>query len=407
MKRVRSIVFWLHLAAGVVAGIVILVMAVTGALLALKPQILNAIESDVRTVTPPPGAARLGVEALLTSAFAMNVPDARPATVTLAVRTRAHRRRFRSDATERSTSIRTRAACSATVRSGRSSSFAASKTGTAGSRSRASIAPPRVPSPARPTSRSSFSRSVDPTCGCRGSGRGPTCARCCGFAPPATAALAISTGITSSAPWCAPVLFVLTLTGVVMSYPWANATLYRLAGSPMPVQGGGPGGPGAGPGGPAGGGRTAGAAGGEAHSAAAPAAVLGKSRRLLGASRDAGSDMAIDHRAPARTSGCADDVHDRRRSVVESVRALAADGQHQDRRGNQVGAVRRSESRTEMARLGPLRSHRRTGRSAGPADCRHRLPRRNGARLDGPRPRVPAAACVAPHDETRTSVARK
>jgi uncharacterized iron-regulated membrane protein len=53
--------------------------------------------------------------------------------------------------------------------------------------------------------------------------------------------------------WCAPILLFLTITGVVMSYPWANATLYRLAGSPLPVQGGGPGGPGGGgPGGPAG-----------------------------------------------------------------------------------------------------------------------------------------------------------
>src|SRR5262249_51827883 len=44
--------------------------------------------------------------------------------------------------------------------------------------------------------------------------------------------------------WCAPILIVLTVTGVVMSYPWANALLFKLAGSPAPVAaGGGPAGP--------------------------------------------------------------------------------------------------------------------------------------------------------------------
>src|SRR3954465_8623364 len=82
MKRLRSIVFWLHLAAGAAAGVVILVMAVTGALLALKPQILNLVERDARFVAPPPGAARLGVQAIVASAEAAR-PSAAAATVTL------------------------------------------------------------------------------------------------------------------------------------------------------------------------------------------------------------------------------------------------------------------------------------------------------------------------------------
>ena len=40
----RRIVFWLHLVVGVVAGLVILVLAVTGALLAFEPQILAAAD---------------------------------------------------------------------------------------------------------------------------------------------------------------------------------------------------------------------------------------------------------------------------------------------------------------------------------------------------------------------------
>ena len=48
MRQLRATVFWLHLAAGVTAGLVILVMSITGALLALKPQILNVITKELR-----------------------------------------------------------------------------------------------------------------------------------------------------------------------------------------------------------------------------------------------------------------------------------------------------------------------------------------------------------------------
>lgn len=37
--------------------------------------------------------------------------------------------------------------------------------------------------------------------------------------------------------WCALPLFVIALTGVVMSYSWANALLFRATGSPLPVLG--------------------------------------------------------------------------------------------------------------------------------------------------------------------------
>jgi len=42
MKALRGALFWIHLAAGSIAGAVIVVTSVTGALLALKPQILFA-----------------------------------------------------------------------------------------------------------------------------------------------------------------------------------------------------------------------------------------------------------------------------------------------------------------------------------------------------------------------------
>ncbi len=37
--------------------------------------------------------------------------------------------------------------------------------------------------------------------------------------------------------WCAAPLLVIALTGVVMSFPWANTLLFRLSGSNPPVQG--------------------------------------------------------------------------------------------------------------------------------------------------------------------------
>jgi uncharacterized iron-regulated membrane protein len=48
----RRVFFWTHLAAGAIAGVVILLMSVTGAALALKPQITNWVERDVRWVAP-------------------------------------------------------------------------------------------------------------------------------------------------------------------------------------------------------------------------------------------------------------------------------------------------------------------------------------------------------------------
>ena len=72
MKRVRSILFWAHLAGGVVCGVVILVMSFTGVVLALKPQILEMLERDVRYVEPQ-GGPRLGAGALVAK-----VRDAHP-----------------------------------------------------------------------------------------------------------------------------------------------------------------------------------------------------------------------------------------------------------------------------------------------------------------------------------------
>lgn len=62
----RKTLFWLHLIAGAVAGIVILIMSVTGVLLMYEKQIIAWADQRGLQATPPaPGAARLSMEAML------------------------------------------------------------------------------------------------------------------------------------------------------------------------------------------------------------------------------------------------------------------------------------------------------------------------------------------------------
>ena len=72
----RSVLFWLHLAAGVIAGVAIATMSATGALLALQPQILERLEHGQRTVAVPPNPQRLAPSILLDAAVHQEWPDA-------------------------------------------------------------------------------------------------------------------------------------------------------------------------------------------------------------------------------------------------------------------------------------------------------------------------------------------
>lgn len=63
--RLRKIVFWMHLAAGILAGSIILVMSVTGVLLAFERQMTEYAERDLRVVPPEPGAPRLSIDVLI------------------------------------------------------------------------------------------------------------------------------------------------------------------------------------------------------------------------------------------------------------------------------------------------------------------------------------------------------
>jgi uncharacterized iron-regulated membrane protein len=81
--HVRKIFFWLHLTAGVVAGAVILVMSATGVALAFEKEIIAWAERDVRRISPPAAdTKRLPLDELLAKVRAAQ-PDARPSGVTI------------------------------------------------------------------------------------------------------------------------------------------------------------------------------------------------------------------------------------------------------------------------------------------------------------------------------------
>jgi uncharacterized iron-regulated membrane protein len=78
----RRLICWLHLITAAVVGIVILVMAATGVMLAFEPQIVDYFERDVRRVTPPgPGVPRLTMDAILAAASVAR-PGTTPSIVT-------------------------------------------------------------------------------------------------------------------------------------------------------------------------------------------------------------------------------------------------------------------------------------------------------------------------------------
>ena len=82
MKRLRKMIFWCHLPVGVIAGIVILIMCVTGVLLAYEKQItLWADTSSYKTAAPTADARRLPIETLIDNA--RNHRGTAPASLTL------------------------------------------------------------------------------------------------------------------------------------------------------------------------------------------------------------------------------------------------------------------------------------------------------------------------------------
>ena len=61
----RKAIFWIHLAVGVTAGVVILMLAVTGVILTYEAQLNRWALRDYRADPPSPGAAPLGLDELI------------------------------------------------------------------------------------------------------------------------------------------------------------------------------------------------------------------------------------------------------------------------------------------------------------------------------------------------------
>ena len=234
MKKLRSIVFWMHLAAGTALGVVILVMSATGVILALKPQILDIVEHDVRAVRPPVEAApRLSPSRILAAA-----------------------RDAKSGASPVSLLLDRDPLVSAVVGFGRDSAlfvdpYTGRVLGSGSARAQSFFRVMEdwhrwlaVSAESRAAARAVTGAATLAFCGLAVSGvylwwPRKWCAQ------HVRAILAFKRGATGRARdfnwhnviglWCAPILVILTVSGVVMSYPWANALLFRAMGSPPPA----------------------------------------------------------------------------------------------------------------------------------------------------------------------------
>ena len=222
---------WLHLAAGAAAGLVILVMSVTGAVLAFKPQILNQVDRKVRVVEPA-ATPRLPLSQILAAAQAVRPGCPRRRWCSIAIRRLPQRSvRARRDAVREPLHRRR-----PRRRNGR----------------RAAV----LPHDGGPASLAELAGEN------RDTGRALTGASNLAFLALAVSGLFLwwphnwlpqhvnailffRRTTTARARdfnwhnvvgfWCAPLLIVLTATGAVMSYPWANRLLYEMAGSPLPA----------------------------------------------------------------------------------------------------------------------------------------------------------------------------
>lgn len=81
MTSFRQILFWLHLAAGLIAGVVIFIMCVTGALLAFERQTIEWVERDARYVAVS-SESKLGAAEVLSKAIEAK-PGAKPSSIAI------------------------------------------------------------------------------------------------------------------------------------------------------------------------------------------------------------------------------------------------------------------------------------------------------------------------------------
>ncbi len=235
---IRKFVFWAHLALGISAGAFILIMSATGVALAFEKQIIDFVDRDIRSVAVP------------------NNRDAAPVSDLLAAIRRA--------GTGEPTSITVRNAPEAATQF----SIGREKTIYVDQYSGAILGASSAAAHRFFFAVERLHRSLGAPLGSKGIGHWLTAISNLLFAgliplgialwlprkwswTAIRASIAFRGGLRGRARdwswhnvlgiWCAAPLLVIALTGVVMSFPWANSLLFRLSGSNPPVRGRGPG----------------------------------------------------------------------------------------------------------------------------------------------------------------------
>jgi uncharacterized iron-regulated membrane protein len=229
----RKTLFWIHLAIGCSAGTVVFLMSVTGVLLAYQRQITNWADGSLRSTPPAPGSRRLPLDAMIAGVRAGDADP--PSAITL-----------RSDP-----------AAPAEISFGREHVFLVD------------VYSGRALGESSHSARTFFQvvenwhRWLGAPIEQRQTARAVTGACNLGFLilvisgpflwvprkwsfQNVRAVAFFRRGLSGRARdfnwhnvigiWCAAPLFLIVLSGVVMSYPWANGLVYRLTGSEMPAQ---------------------------------------------------------------------------------------------------------------------------------------------------------------------------
>ena len=83
MKQFRKIIFWLHLISGVLGGIVIFIMCVTGALLSFETNIAEFAEREMRFVAPTGKCQETFVQEIIAKVSEAK-PNAKPSAIAFA-----------------------------------------------------------------------------------------------------------------------------------------------------------------------------------------------------------------------------------------------------------------------------------------------------------------------------------
>jgi len=239
---VRKSIFWLHLATGLTVGLVVAVMSFTGTALAFEHDIIARVERDALRVTPPPAnAPRLPVSELIKHARIAE-PNRRPTAVTVSsdpaqvVQVAFGREATLyvdpySGAVREQGSKKWRAFFQLMEgwhrflgRSGDQRALGKAVTGACNAAFLFLALSGLVLWWPRKWRTKGLKRSLWFLRDASGRARDWNWHNVIGF-------------------WFAPILIILTATGVVMSYRWANDLVYRATGSPVPAQQG-PGNPG-------------------------------------------------------------------------------------------------------------------------------------------------------------------